>query len=442
MIGHQPTVLSPYLGTDHGAALQSLNNFELGISCEEIESLNAQMFASDGKNFFLCLGDCAERFSDCTYSSVIERLRLYYHAALLFKKISGKSVTILARAAGQYAKPRSNPTEQNGQDSIPSYFGDIINSKEICEEMRKPNPLRMIRAAIFSRTTILYMREALLEHEIDPQNSFLNSIPDGLSQKVVKAYELLKQALETGDDLSDNTSLQLGKNLFSAHEALMLPYEASMTRRNHEGGWYNKSAHFLWLGERTRAPQSAHSQYLRGIRNPIGIKVGPNANVVELVKLVEELNPTNECGKITLITRLGAANTEQKISEIVNAIRGAGLNTLFACDPMHGNTVVCSRTKLKTRKLTDIIAESQATIRILSSYGLSLSGLFLEAAGADVSECLSGEKPSLGEDLRRNYQTSVDPRLNYIQTMDVLERLGRELNSVTITSLGVCSDEK
>ncbi len=329
-----------------------------------------------GEYFFLQAGDCAESFLECHQEYVHNKLQ---HLALLGKKLEeklNKKVILVARMAGQYAKPRSSPWEVRGNITLPCYRGDMINGFAFTAHSRRNDPDRLLEAYDKSKKTLEYIRE--YENKVD-------------------------------------------QKFYTSHESLHLWYESCFTKTFQEKN-INLSSSFLWLGERTRDINGPHAKYLQKITNPIGIKLGSMTASDELVALVKFLNPTNEKGKIILITRLGSNNTEKTLPWLIQAIQKNKFHVGWCVDPMHGNTQTLS-SGLKTRNLKDIIQEVKSSQKIHRELGSLFSGLHLESSPFEVTECLGGKTKMEEKDLSKNYTSLCDPRLNYSQAMELIDHV-------------------
>lgn len=362
-------------------SLHFLNHSEKLVDEKDIYHLRTLFQkAEKGELFILQAGDCAETFDSCSYEDVKARVaHLETLRDLLAKKIK-KPVVLIGRIAGQYAKPRTEQFEYKNNTKMSSYRGDIINSIHFNEFERTPDPKRLLAA-----------------------------------------YENAKQTLRWISQIAR-------KHFFVSHEALLLHYESALTHQaNSSQDWLNYSAHTLWLGERTRELQGAHVEYLKGISNSIGIKIGPNATANEIINLLRILNPANIAGKIHLISRFGAQSTLDSLSEIINAVKKANFNVTWICDPMHGNSFK-TQNGFKTRNYTHIISELKNTYELHHQIGSTLSGIHLELTYKDVTECIGGERNITENELALNYQTYCDPRLNKAQSIQLIQDFTKEFN--------------
>jgi 3-deoxy-7-phosphoheptulonate synthase len=413
----QPT----YPDADHlDRTLARLQRLPPLVAQEEVEHLRDFLAqAAAGRRFMLQGGDCAERFEDCTADAIGDKLRVLLQMSVVLTFGGGIPVFHVGRIAGQYAKPRSQDMECLEGVDVPTYRGDLINSTEATLEARTPDPARMLEGYLHSGVTLNHLR-ALVEggfadlHHLDRWD--LHS-----SAQDVEAYrrtmQQVKASLRFLDTLGTTPKPVRTGEIFTSHEALLLPYEEALTR-DVEGQPYNLGAHMVWLGERTRDLSGAHVEYLRGIRNPIGIKLGPKVQVQELLALLARLDPRREPGRITLITRLGAGKAPWLLPALVEAVRESGHPVLWCCDPMHGNGLV-TRHGVKTRNFDHILAELRETFEVHRSLDSILGGVHFELTGEHVTECLGGGEALSEEDLGSAYETGCDPRLNRNQSLEM-----------------------
>jgi 3-deoxy-7-phosphoheptulonate synthase len=347
-----------------------------------------------------------------------------------------KPVVRVGRFAGQYAKPRSSPTETRGDVTLPSYFGDLVNRPSFTREARRADPRLMLDAYHHSALTLNFIRSlsaggfADLHHPEAWDLAFLRhaALDPELRASYERTCRQLGEALGFMEAIGENTVDQLTRvDFFTSHEGLNLHYESAQTRPvpRREGFW-NLTAHLPWIGERTRALDGAHVEYFRGIRNPVGVKVGPSADPAEIVALVERLDRVGEPGKIVLITRMGESRVEEKLPKLVEVVRASGRPVLWVCDPMHGNTKTTA-SGLKTRGFEDVLREVERTFEVHDACGTILGGVHFELTGADVTECVGGASGVREEDLERNYASACDPRLNYAQAMEMAFRISRRM---------------
>ncbi len=388
-----------------------------------LKNLLAQ--AVEGNAFLLQGGDCAEEFSRCTAPEIRESLKVILQMAIILSYTAGKPIIKVGRIAGQYAKPRSSDKEIVNGIEIPSYRGDMVNSPEPVLEARIPDPKRMVQGYYLAAATMNILRAftrggyAALNRVHAWNNEFVKNSPEGQLYEQLAGH--IDQAIRFMEAIGVDTDIpQLNQAaMFTSHEALLLGYEEALTRQDSTtGGWYDCSAHMLWIGDRTRQLDSAHIEFFRGVLNPIGIKVGPEHNIDEIKKLIEKLNPENEAGRITLITRFGTHKIATSLPTLIQEINKEGCKILWTCDPMHGNTYT-SNSGYKTRKLEEILQEIRYFFEIHKSENSIPGGVHLELTGDHVTECIGGGRDIQDHHLDRNYTTHCDPRLNAEQSLEL-----------------------
>ena len=410
-----------------------------------------------GKSFLLQGGDCAELFDYCSDGAIDAKVKLLLQMSLVLIWGGNKPVVRIARMAGQYAKPRSSPMETVDGNQVPSFRGDILNGYDI--ENRDIDPERLVQAYFHSAATLNYVRAQLSSGIADLHNPMdwdLGHVRDPeLQSKFNTIVENITESLRFMRTIGADTSGKLQTvDLYTSHEGLLLAYEESLTRKlkhpsnrnvvptlktapapkvspltggalinnsiqeveNH--GYYNTSAHFLWVGDRTRQPDHAHIEYFRGIENPIGIKVGPTTSVEDLTQLLDIVNPRKEIGKVTLITRYGEGKVDELLPKHIEAVRQSGHTVVWQCDPMHGNTR-STTSGIKTRSFASIFSELSSALRIHEVCGSILGGVHLELTGDAVTECTGGSQGLQDEDLGSRYETFCDPRLNEKQALEL-----------------------
>jgi len=406
---------------------QQLSQFPPLVFAEEIRALRNQLKnVCVGEGFLLQGGDCAESFSDFNAPKIRDTFKVILQMAIVMTFAGSCPVTKVARMAGQYAKPRSSDFETIGDLSLPSYRGDIINGSEFDEAARQPDPERMLKAYHHSAATMNLLRAFAQGglanlHKVHKWNlSFVASNP--LKERYQKIAEEIQSALRFMKVLginSDNNAAIHETSLFTSHEALLLPYEQALTRTDTLTGLpYDCSAHMVWIGERTRKLDQAHVEFMRGIHNPVGVKVGPTMTGDELIQLIDALNPDNEPGRLTLITRMGADNLANKLPELVRRVKQEGRNVVWSSDPMHGNTIKADN-GLKTRNFDAIHKELRHFFAIHQAEGTYPGGIHLEMTGEDVTECTGGAYRISEADLSSRYRTQCDPRLNADQVLEL-----------------------
>ena len=407
---------------------EQLRKFPPLIFAEEARSLKKQLAkAGRGEAFIVQGGDCAESFNAFNADTIKNLFKLILQMSVVVAYSSGKPVVKIGRVAGQFAKPRSSDYEERNGVKLPSYRGDIINSIEFSAEAREADPYRMIRAYYQSAATMnllrAFSRGGLADlNKVHQWNlDFIKNHPIGqryeeISCQIDKAMKFLRAAGLT----SENTPQLRQTTVYTSHEALLLNYEEALTRVDSiSGDWYNTSAHMLWIGDRTRGLKDAHVEYFRGIKNPIGCKVGPSMQPDELIELVKILNPDNEEGKLNLIVRMGASKIDELYPPLLKAVRDTNLNVVWTIDPMHGN-VEKTADGIKTRDFDNILSEVKSFFNIHKEHGTIAAGVHLEMTGENVTECTgSSSCPITVDDLTSRYHTQCDPRLNANQALEL-----------------------
>lgn len=405
--------------------LKSLADLPPLVTAWEVDKLQRQLAdAAAGNCFVLQGGDCSESFGDCNASTILRKLKVLIQMSLVLICGSKQRIVRIGRIAGQYAKPRSANTETREGVELPSYRGDIINRSGFTKGDRTPDPQLLLRAYERSALTINYIRAlseggfADLHHPENWDLEFVRNTPG--SRTYQQLLESLSDSIKFMSVVSSGELEQLRRvDFFTSHEALHLLFEQALTRADQrQRGYYNLSTHLPWIGDRTRAIDGAHVEYFRGIRNPIGVKVGNTIAGDELIDLIKVLNPENIPGRLTLIHRFGADKISSKLPLLTAAVKNANLNVLWSCDPMHGNTQA-TRYGFKTRSFDEITSEIISAFRIHKDSGTRLSGIHLELTGEDVTECVGGPANLTESDLPRDYRSQVDPRLNYEQAMEI-----------------------
>jgi 3-deoxy-7-phosphoheptulonate synthase len=407
------------------ATLDKLSTLPPLVTSWEILSLREQIAqAQAGNRFFLQGGDCAESFAECNSEVITNRLKVLLQMSLALTHGLQKPVVRVGRFAGQYAKPRSSDVETLNGVTLPSYRGDLVNSVEFTAEARNPDPQRLIQGHASSAMTMNFVRALVdggfadLHHPEYWNLSWVQHSP--LADEFQRLADSLGRAVNFMETISGRRAGALKRvDFYTSHEALHLHYEQALTRKvPRQQGWFNLTTHFPWIGMRTADVEGAHVEYFRGIRNPVGIKVGPDAGARQLQRLLEILNPESEPGRMVLIHRMGAANIETKLPSLIKAVQDTGSPVLWVCDPMHGNTETTS-SGIKTRRFRNIMSETETAIELHHQHDSHLGGAHLELTGENVTECTGGAR-NLGEaDLKRAYKSIVDPRLNYEQALEL-----------------------
>ena len=397
------------------------------VFAEETRELFKQLGqVAEGNGFLLQGGDCAESFSEFNAPKIRDTFKVILQMAIVLTFAGRCPVTKVARMAGQYAKPRSADLETIDGVSLPSYRGDIINSFEFTEQARRPDPDRMVEAYHRAASTLNLLRAfaqgGLADlHQVNRWNmAFVenNPLKDRYQDMAKRIQDTLSFMDTIGINASNNATLH-ETSLFTSHEALLLNYEQALTRTDTlTGKPYNCSAHMLWIGERTRQLDHAHVEFFSGIHNPIGVKVGPTMDEDELIRLIDALNPENEAGRLTLITRMGADNLEKNLPRLLRRVKQEGRKVVWSSDPMHGNTIKAS-SGYKTRNFDAILREIQQFFAAHKAEGTHAGGIHLEMTGQHVTECTGGAYKISDDDLAQAYQTQCDPRLNADQVLEM-----------------------
>jgi len=394
------------------------------VSSWEIESLKSHFSRAQlGKAFVLQGGDCAETFSDCTSSNIVQKLKILLQMSLVLSSGLSKPVIRVGRLAGQYAKPRSSDEETRDGVSLPSYRGDIINKIGFTAEDRVPDPELMLKGYNTSAITLNFIRSLIdggfadLHHPENWDLDFVSKSP--MADQYKKLVESVSDSMSFFESITGNDLLTQRAEVYTSHEGLHLPYESAQTRfLEHRNAWYNLTTHFPWIGMRTADLDGAHVEYYSGIANPMGIKIGTGCSDDQLIGLIKKLNPKNDMGRLALITRFGASNIDEHLPRVLKAVTRAKANVLWICDPMHGNTE-STKGGYKTRKFDNILSEIKSSFSIHEEAGSILGGVHLELTGENVTECIGGASGLSEVDLVKAYKTQVDPRLNYEQAMEI-----------------------
>jgi 3-deoxy-7-phosphoheptulonate synthase len=403
------------------AQLAALPPLVFAGECDQLRDRLAAV--ARGEAFVLQGGDCAETFAGVTAEAVHAKLQTVLQMAVVLTYGASIPVVKIGRMAGQFAKPRSSATETRDGVELPAYRGDAVNGLEFTEQARTPDPGRLLRAYHSAAVTLNLCRAFTTGgyadlHQVHAWNQdFVQASPAGqryerLASEIDRALSFMRACGTDPDELRT-------VELYSSHEALLLPYEQALTRTDARTGQpYDLSAHFLWVGERTRAADGAHVEFAAGIRNPLGLKVGPGATPAGLLELVAKLSPDGEPGRLTLITRLGADRITELLPPLVQAVSATGIPVAWVCDPMHGNTFEAPSGH-KTRRFDDVLAEVQGFFEVHRRLGTHPGGIHIEFTGDDVTECVGGSHEVAAADLYQRYETACDPRLNRSQALDL-----------------------
>ena len=415
--------------------LNSLKGFPPLVFAGEVRSLRKSLAkVAEGEGFLLQGGDCAESFSEFNADNIRDTFRVILQMAVILTSGTNLPVVKVGRMAGQFAKPRSSTTEIKNNVELESYKGDIINGIEFDQVKREPDPERMLKAYSQAASTLNLLRAFADGGYADLR--FVNSWNMGFlkSGEEYKRYRDLagkiQESLNFMEALGVNSinTPQLRKtDYYTCHEALLLPYEEALTRTDSTtGDIYDTSAHFVWIGDRTRFEKSAHVEFCSGIQSPIGIKCGPSVDYDELIKIIDKLNPNNDPGRITLIARYGNDRVEKYLPKLIKQVQNEGRSVVWSCDPMHGNTIKSSE-GTKTRPFSEILSEVKKNIQIHDAQGSWFGGIHLEMTGQNVTECTGGIDEISESELKDRYHTHCDPRLNANQAIELAFLISDEL---------------
>ena len=401
--------------------LAALPPLVIAAECERLRERLAAV--TRGEAFVLQGGDCAETFEGATAAAVRAKLQTLLQMALVLTYGASVPVVKIARMAGQFAKPRSRPTEVRDGVELPAYRGDAVNGFGFTRQDRTPDPGRLLRAYNCSAATLNLCRAftaggyADLNQAHGWNQDFVRESPAG--QQYEQLAEEIDRALAFMRACGANPAELRSVELYTSHEALLLDYEQALTRSDPgTGGRYDASAHFLWIGERTRALDGAHVSFARDIRNPVGVKLGPSATPAEVLALTEALNPSGEPGRLTFISRMGAGRVRELLPPLIQAVTRAGMPVAWVCDPMHGNTFEAPSGH-KTRRFDDVLAEVHGFFDVHRALGTHPGGIHIEFTGDNVTECVGGSHQIAEGDLHQRYETACDPRLNRSQSLDL-----------------------
>ncbi len=417
--------------------LETLKGFPPLVFAGEVRSLsNSLAEVAEGNGFLLQGGDCAESFSEFHADNIRDTFRVILQMAIILTSGTNLPIVKVGRMAGQFAKPRSSPTEQNNGQELESYKGDIINGIEFDETVRKPDPDRMLKAYSQAASTLNLLRAFADGGYADLR--FVNSWNMGFLksgseyERYRKLANKIQESLNFMDALgvtTDNTPQLRKTDYYTCHEALLLPYEEALTRVDSTSGdIYDTSAHFVWIGDRTRFENSAHVEFCKGIKNPIGIKCGPSTDHDDLIKIIDKINPDNTAGRITLLARYGNDKVDNLLPKLIKRITDEGRIVVWSCDPMHGNTIKSSN-GTKTRPFDEILSEVKKNIQLHNSLGSWFGGIHLEMTGQNVTECTGGIDEISESDLKDRYHTHCDPRLNANQAIELAFLIADELKN-------------
>jgi 3-deoxy-7-phosphoheptulonate synthase len=432
--------LPTYQDLEHLARVEEkLKNLPPLVFAGEARYLKKQLASvCEGNAFLLQGGDCAESFAEFGANKIRDTFRVLLQMAVVLTFGGSIPVIKMGRMAGQFAKPRSSDTETQGDLTLPSYRGDSINNLEFSATAREPDPERMIMAYNQAAATLNLLRAFATGGYADLHKvrgwilDFVDDSPtkeryNELADQISKTLSFMEACGITGERTPE---LVRQTDFFTCHEALLLPYEEALTRVDSTtGDWYDCSAHLLWIGARTHQTDGAQIEFVKGINNPLGLKVGPHMDSDTLLKLIDKLNPDNEAGRITLISRMGNGNVEEKLTPLVKAVKDEGKKIIWCCDPMHGN-VVKADSGYKTRRFNDIIGEIKDFFAVHKSLGTHPGGIHLELTGQDVTECTGGAREIKDDELSSRYHTHCDPRLNANQALELAFLVADELKTL------------
>ncbi|MEX0977014.1 MAG: 3-deoxy-7-phosphoheptulonate synthase class II [Woeseia sp.] len=410
-------------------AVAELSRLPPIVTSWEIDGLRELIAkAQNGEAFVLQGGDCAESFDDCTSDSIVAKLKILLQMSLVMLYGLKKPVVRIGRMAGQYAKPRSADTETREGQSLPTFRGDLVNRNPFTADDRVPDPQLILRGYERAALTLNFVRSLVDGGFADLHHPEYWDLDWVGHSKMAEEYHGVVQSISNSLDFLESISGRAlhqtqRADIYAAHEGLHLMYEQAQTRfLERRNRWYNLTTHFPWIGMRTAAIDGAHVEYFRGIANPMGIKVGPGMTAEWIQKLIRVLNPNNEPGRLTLIHRFGAKSIDDGLPKLIRAVRETGSPVLWVCDPMHGNTE-STADGTKTRRFDNIVAELESAFRVHQAMGSYLGGVHLELTGENVTECTGGARGLTDGDLARAYKSTVDPRLNYEQAMEIAMRI-------------------
>jgi len=409
------------------AALAELRTLPPLVFAGEARTLrNALARVSEGNGFLLHAGDCAESFAEFTADGIRDKLKVILQMSLVLTYSTGVPTLKVGRIAGQFAKPRSAPTEQRDGLELMSYFGDMVNDFAFDAAARRPDPQRMVRGYHQSAATLNLLRAFTKGGFADLREAHKWNLQFIASRTEGRRYDVLAEEIERalrfmaacGIDLESEAQLH-EVDFYTSHEALLLGYEEALTRRDSlTDEWYDCSAHLLWAGERTRQLGGAHVEFLSGIENPVGVKLGPAASPEEVVALCDRLDPKRRPGRLVLVSRMGADRIADALPPLLRAVKLTGHPVVWMCDPMHGNTYQHA-SGYKTREFDDVMRELHGFFAACDDAGVWPGGVHIELTGENVTECLGGSHEVLGDHLEQRYETSCDPRLNARQSLDL-----------------------
>jgi 3-deoxy-7-phosphoheptulonate synthase len=392
--------------------------------------------ASRGEAFLLQGGDCAESFDQFSANAIRDTFKVMLQMAMVLTYGAKVPVVKVGRMAGQFAKPRSAPTEVVDGVELPSYRGDIINELAFTPQARIPDPKKMLQAYTQAAATLNLLRAFSTGGYADVHQVHSWTLGFAEGEKAERYRDMANRISDTLDFMTaagitaDATHALQTVDFYTSHEALLLEYEEALTRLDSTSGkWLAGSGHMVWIGDRTRQPDGAHVEFARGVLNPIGLKCGPSTTAEDLKVLMAKLNPQNEAGRLTLIARFGAGKVAEHLPRLIKAVQEEGANVVWVCDPMHGNTIKSS-TGFKTRPFEAVLSEVREFFAVHKAHGTVPGGVHFEMTGADVTECTGGVRAVTDEDLSSRYHTACDPRLNASQSLELAFLVAEELSAL------------
>lgn len=434
----KPRVQMPdYLDADQLNTVEArLASYPPLVFAGEARRLKSQLAdVSRGDAFLLQGGDCAESFAEFGADQIRDTFKVMLQMSMVLTFGAKVPVIKVGRMAGQFAKPRSAPTETSGGVELPSYRGDIINGFDFTPKARTPDPERMLQAYLQSAATLNLLRAFSTGGYADVHKVHAWTLGFTAGAEAEKYREMAERITDTLDfmgavGIADEAAHAMETvEFYVSHEALLLEYEEALTRLDStSGNWLAGSGHMIWIGDRTRQPDGAHVEFCRGVQNPIGLKCGPSMTTGHLKALMAKLNPTNEAGRLTLIARFGAGSVGEHLPRLIRAVQEEGANVVWSCDPMHGNTIK-SASGYKTRPFESVLREVREFFGVHAAEGTVPGGVHFEMTGQDVTECTGGVRAVMDEDLSDRYHTACDPRLNASQSLELAFLVAEELQA-------------
>ena len=435
----KPRVQMPdYTDADALRAVEArLSNYPPLVFAGEARSLRAELAAAGrGEAFLLQGGDCAESFAEFNADTIRDTFRVMLQMAMVLTYGAKVPVVKVGRMAGQFAKPRSAPTEVKDGVELPSYRGDIVNELDFTPEARIPNPSKMLEAYTQAAATLNLLRAFAKGGYADVHQVHQWTLGFAEGERAAQYRDIANRIQDTLDfmaaaGLTADTNAELSTvDFYTSHEALLLEYEEALCRQDSlTGQWVAGSGHMVWIGDRTRQPDGAHVEFARGVLNPIGLKCGPSTTAEDLKVLMAKLNPNNEMGRLTLIARFGAGAVGEHLPRLIKAVQEEGANVVWSCDPMHGNTIK-SASGYKTRPFDSVLREVQEFFGVHRAEGTVPGGVHFEMTGKDVTECTGGVRAVTDEDLSDRYHTACDPRLNASQSLELAFLVAEQLSGL------------